>query len=90
MGGMRYSDHKKFVEFLNKGNADNFYKLMKIFYQELIVEWVAGGNEAQYFTKKVPKIVIIFDNASFHNTQNYQGPNRNRNDQYSLRISPRI
>jgi len=71
MGGMRYSDKKKFVEFLNKGNADNFYKVMKIFYQELISEWVAGGNEAQDFTKKGQKIVIILDNASFHKTKNY-------------------
>lgn len=71
MGGMRYSDKKKFVEFLNKGNADNFYKVIKIFYQELIFEWVAGGNEAQDFSKKGPKIVIILDNASFHKTQIY-------------------
>jgi hypothetical protein len=40
MGGLRYSDKKRFVEFLDKGNADNFYKVLKIFYQELINEWV--------------------------------------------------
>jgi transposase len=28
MGGMRYSDKKKFVEILNKGNADNFYEVI--------------------------------------------------------------
>ena len=45
--------------------------MIKIFYQELICEWVAGGNEAQDFSKKGPKIVIILDNASFHKTQIY-------------------
>jgi hypothetical protein len=25
MVGLRYSDKKRFVEFLDKGNADNFY-----------------------------------------------------------------
>ncbi len=38
MGGLRHSDKKRFVEFLDKGNADNFYKVLKIFYQELIKE----------------------------------------------------
>ena len=32
---------------------------------------VAGGNEAQDFSKKGPKIVIILDNASFHKTKIY-------------------
>ena len=71
MGGMRYSDQKKFVEFIKKGKADNFYKVIKVFYEELIYEWVAGGNEAQDFTKKGQKIVMILDDAIFHKTKNY-------------------
>jgi hypothetical protein len=38
MGGLRYSDKKRFVEFFDISNADNFYKLLKSFYQELIYE----------------------------------------------------
>jgi len=66
MGGLRYSDKKRFVEFLDKGNAENFYKVIKIFYQELIHEWVEADNQAKDFAKKGAKIVIILDNASFH------------------------
>ena len=32
MGGLRYSDKKRFVEFLNKGNSNNFYQVLKLFY----------------------------------------------------------
>ena len=38
MGGVRNSDKKRFVEFLNKGNSPNFYKVIKIFYEELVNE----------------------------------------------------
>ncbi len=57
MGGLRYSDKKRFVEFLDKGNADNFYKVLLIFYQELILEWVEAGNQAKTFAEKGAKIV---------------------------------
>lgn len=55
MGGLRCSDKKRFVEFLEKGNADNFYKVLKIFYQELINEWVEAGNQAKDFAEKRSK-----------------------------------
>lgn len=71
MGGLRYSDKKRFVEFLDKGNADNFYKVLKIFYQELINEWVEAGNQAKDFAEKGAKIVLILDNASFHKKEEY-------------------
>lgn len=71
MGGLRYSDKKRFVEFLDKGNANNFYKVLKIFYQELIHEWVEAGNQAKDFEKKGARIVIILDNASFHKKAEY-------------------
>ncbi len=66
MGGLRYSDKKKFVEFLEKSNAGSFYSVLKVFYQKLIYEWVEAGNQAKDFTEKGAKIVIILDNASFH------------------------
>lgn len=71
MGGLRYSDKKKFIEFLEKGNADNFYKVLKSFYQELIHEWVLAGNQAEDFAQKGAKIVMILDNASFHKKAEY-------------------
>ena len=70
MGGLRYSDKKRFVEFLNKGNSYNFYRVLKIFYQELINEWVSAGNPSEFAEKKA-KIVIILDNASFHKKEEY-------------------
>ena len=33
MGGLRYSDKKRFVEFLDKGNSDNFYKVIGFYIQ---------------------------------------------------------
>lgn len=71
MGGLRYSDKKRFVEFLNKGNSNNFYRVLKIFYQELINEWVEAGNQSSEFAEKGAKIVIILDNASFHKKKEY-------------------
>lgn len=71
MGGLRYSDKKRFVEFIDKGNADNFYKVLKIFYEEIVFEWVEAGNQAKDFAEKGAKIVIILDNASFHKKQEY-------------------
>jgi len=31
MGGLRYSDNKRFVEFLDKGNSENFYKVIFLY-----------------------------------------------------------
>jgi len=52
MGGLRNSDKKRFVEFLDKSNSENFYEVLKIFYQEIINEWVEAGNKADNFSKK--------------------------------------
>ena len=57
------------VEFIKKGDAKNFYEVMKEFYKGLINEWVEEGNKAEEFEKKGPRIVIILDNASFHKNQ---------------------
>ena len=49
-----------------KGNSENFYQVMKGFYEELVNQWIEKGNKAEYFQEKGEKVVIIFDNASFH------------------------
>ena len=69
MGAIRYSDKKRFVEFLSKSNSNSFYKVLKLFDRDLISEWVEAGNNREDFTEKVPKIVIVLDNASFHKKQ---------------------
>ena len=66
MGGLRYSDKKRWVEFIKKGDSENFYQVIKGFYKELVNEWVEKGNKAEDFKEKGQKIVIILDNASFH------------------------
>lgn len=66
MGGVRYSDGKRFVEFLKKSNSNNFYEVLKLFNQELINEWIDAGNSQEDFRENGPQIVIILDNASFH------------------------
>jgi transposase len=71
MGGLRYSDKKRFVEFLNKSNSNNFYKVLKVFYRELINEWVEAGHQASQFAEKGARIVIVLDNASFHKKEEY-------------------
>lgn len=71
MGGLRNSDKKRFVEVISKGNSDNFYKVLKLFYQELIYEWVEAGKQASDFEEKGAKIVIVLDNASFHKKEEY-------------------
>lgn len=71
MGCMRHSDKKRFVEFLDTSNSNNFYKVLKSFYEEAINEWVEAGNKKEDFTEKGAKIVIILDNASFHKKQEY-------------------
>jgi transposase len=60
---------KRWVEFIRKGDKQNFYEVMKEFYQDLISEWVAQGNDAKDFAEKGAKIVIILDNASFHKNE---------------------
>jgi len=71
MGGLRFSDKKRFIEFVEKGNSESFYQVLKVFYQELKNEWIERGNFVEEFQKKGPKIVIILDNASFHKKQEY-------------------
>jgi transposase len=56
---------------VSKSNSNSFYKVLKLFNQDLISEWVKGGNNREDFTEKGSKIVIVLDNASFHKKQDY-------------------
>jgi transposase len=71
MGAIRYSDKKRFVDFLKKSNSETFYEVLQSFYQEVIQEWVDRGNRTEEFSVNGSKIVIILDNASFHKKQEY-------------------
>lgn len=66
MGALRYSDKKRWVDFVPKGTKETFYQVMKEFHKDLIIEWVEAGNNAEDFREKGPKIVIIIDNAKIH------------------------
>ena len=66
MGGLGLSDKKRRVDFLNKGNGDSFYQVLKDFYRELKYEWAGEEKDIKDFEEKGPKIVIILDNASIH------------------------
>jgi len=66
MGGIRYADKKRLVAFLPIGNGENFYTVLKAFYQELQYEWAGEDKNINTFEKDGPKIVIILDNASLH------------------------
>ena len=71
MGALRYSDKKRFIDFLDRSNSRNFYEVLKIFHQEIIIEWIEAGNKREDFVDKGAKIVIILDNASFHKKAEY-------------------
>ena len=66
MGGVRYSDKKRWVDFIPSGNSANFYVVLKTFYGDLRAEWILQGNLASDFEDKGCKFVRILDNASFH------------------------
>ena len=45
--------------------------MLKLFYEELINEWVLAGNKASEFAEKGSQIVIIIECASFHKKEEY-------------------
>ena len=49
--------------------------MLKLFYEELINEWVSAGNQASQFAEKKAKIVLILDNASFHKKEETKNEN---------------
>jgi transposase len=66
MGGIRYSDKKRLVDFLPVGNGENFYSVLSTFYEEVKCEWAGEIKSIEDFESDGPKIVIILDNASIH------------------------
>jgi transposase len=66
MGGIRYSDKKRIVDFLPKGNSENFYRVLHRFYEEIKHEWAGEDKNIEDFEKDGPEILIILDNASIH------------------------
>ena len=66
MGGVRYSDKKRWVDFIPTGNSVNFYLVLTTFYEDLKQEWIEAGNLGEDFKEKGCKILMILDNASFH------------------------
>ncbi|BAU63941.1 hypothetical protein STA3757_48560 (plasmid) [Stanieria sp. NIES-3757] len=66
MGAVRYSDKKRVVDFVPKGDGNNFYLTLKVLYQEVKNEWIQQGNTSEDFETKGTKILVILDNASFH------------------------
>ncbi len=66
MGAIRFSDKKRLVDFVPKGNSDNFYLTLKVLYQEVKYESILAGNKDKDFSNCSPKILIVLDNASFH------------------------
>lgn len=71
MGAWRYSDKKRFVDFIDKSKSKSFYEVLKIFHEELLNEGIEAGNKREEFAQKGAKIVIILDNASFHKKEEY-------------------
>jgi transposase len=66
MGGLRYSDKKRWVDFIKSGTNQTFYAVMSNFYQDIKQEWVEQGNSPEDFNEKGYKILLILDNASCH------------------------
>lgn len=66
MGGIRFSDKKRIVDFISKGTGESFFSVLQGFYGEVKAEWSEAGNNPDDFEKIGPKILIILDNASIH------------------------
>jgi len=66
MGGIRFSDKKRIVDFIKKGTGDSFFSVLEEFYSEVKYEWAGEDKNIDDFEKIGPKVVIILDNASIH------------------------
>jgi transposase len=66
MGGLRFSDKKRVVDFIPTGTGDSFFSVLKELYMEIQYEWAEREINRESFEEIGPKIVIILDNASIH------------------------
>jgi hypothetical protein len=69
MGGLRYHDRKRLCYFIDRGNAESFYEQLQQLNEFVKKEWVDQENCAGEFDKNGSKILIILDNASYHQRQ---------------------
>ena len=90
MGGVRYSDKKRWVDFIPTGNSVNFYLVLQTFYEDLTQEWIAEGNLAEDFQSKGCKILLVLDNASFHKKRRYFREDSYRDAEFNYRVSAAI
>ncbi len=44
MGAVRYPDKKRLVDFVQKGDSNNFYSTLKVLDEEVKYEWISEGN----------------------------------------------
>jgi hypothetical protein len=72
MGGIREHDRKRLCFFIKKGNADTFYEQLQQLNDFVKKEWIDKGNKAEDLQELGPKIVIILDNAIYHNRLDIQ------------------
>jgi transposase len=66
MGGVRYHDKKRICYFIEKGNGESFYEQLEKLNELGKTEWVMQGNLEANFSESGPKILLVFDNASWH------------------------
>lgn len=71
MGAVRFSDKKRLIDFVPKGNGELFYSVLKDFYQEIQYEWAGTDKDIQDFERAGIKIVIILDNSSIHKKKEF-------------------
>ncbi|MBW4518051.1 MAG: IS630 family transposase [Timaviella obliquedivisa GSE-PSE-MK23-08B] len=69
MGGLRYSDRKQKCYFIEQGNGDSFLESMVNLNQYVMQEWVEKGNLECEFQQNGARILIVLDNASYHQKQ---------------------
>lgn len=67
MGGIREQDRLRLCFFVKKGDADIFYEQLVQLYDFVKKEWIDKGNSSEDFEQSGPTIIVILDNASYHN-----------------------
>ena len=69
MGGLRSHDRKRLCNFIDKGNAENFFEQLEQLNEFVKQEWMEQGNQAELYEKIGPRVLVILDNASYHKRQ---------------------
>jgi hypothetical protein len=53
MGGIRYTDKKRWVDLIPTGNSQNFKSVLLKFYKDIQREWIEQGNKKEDFERMV-------------------------------------